>query len=992
MNLQAIRKISLTAAGVLMIAYSIWVLIYVQSFPDIGLRCSFSTVVNRVFPNFLRSEDGVLPTHLEGSTIVRVGDHPIETWPDLLRELLFLEDRREESIQRGAVPPTHRLVNGEHWVLVDLRRPGETTPIAVWCAVAKPPLVESVLPSVLWMTLVLGLLVVGAIVFWKRPTDRSASQFFLLCIVTLGAWMGGYHWLRIMTDPLLTYVFMICAVLFPAVSLHFFLLFPRPNRFLERHPRGTLALVYGVPLLFLVTLAVGNEQVRWLLRGAGGTAAIEATLARQAYTILIYLGVAAAWYLASIAALMHSYRIARDLQERNQVKWILIGTLLPLAPVAYTIYAVSVAADGFVGGAATWPMFAASACFTVAFTISITRYRLMELDKLIGSSMFYFLVSFIAGLVYYALVFIGMLVVGSRVIPGPSLGQALWVSSTALVLMLILDLARNRLRKVLDRRFSREKNQLDRTLQRLSRAIAQLVDPPTLARRLLHAAAELLGVTRGAVYLPEGDPPIYQLAGALGPAPPLAELAAGCPLVDALLRRGTLVIRAGDPLDPARTQLRFLGGELAHGLTHNGRLLALLILGPRATGGYSLKDLNLLAALAQMTALALENAEGHHTIETLNEELQTKVEKISEQQRRIFALQSQLLRQSQNGRTGSAPPLPSLPIPSSEDESQIPPDVIVGSSPVMRQLLQLVRKVSASTSAVLLRGESGTGKEMLAWALHAHSPRARRAFVKVHCAALSPGLLESELFGHVKGAFTGAHRDKVGRFELANGGTLFLDEIGDISLDVQTKLLRVLQEMTFERVGSCEPVRVDVRIIAATHQNLEELIHQGRFREDLYYRLNVISIEVPPLRDRSEDIPELVLHFLHHYAQKSGKGVAHVDDDAMMVLRGYHWPGNVRQLENVVERAVVVANAATVTVADLPAELLAAARVLPSENGGKFQLPLPRRSQSGDRRQREREELVRALAAAAGNKAEAARALGIPRSTLLSRLKKHRLS
>jgi transcriptional regulator with GAF, ATPase, and Fis domain len=225
---------------------------------------------------------------------------------------------------------------------------------------------------------------------------------------------------------------------------------------------------------------------------------------------------------------------------------------------------------------------------------------------------------------------------------------------------------------------------------------------------------------------------------------------------------------------------------------------------------------------------------------------------------------------------------------------------MVGSSPAVRQLLHLVRKVSASPSAVLLRGESGTGKELLARAIHEHSPRAGKAFVTVHCAALSTSLLESELFGHVKGAFTGAHRDKVGRFELANGGSLFLDEIGDISLEVQTKLLRVLQEMTFERVGSSEPVKVDVRLIAATHQRLEALIRQGRFREDLYYRLDVISIHVPPLRERREDIIELANYFLRQYAQRCGKEMTLIDDDALLVLKAYSWPGNVRQLENVI--------------------------------------------------------------------------------------------
>ena len=261
--------------------------------------------------------------------------------------------------------------------------------------------------------------------------------------------------------------------------------------------------------------------------------------------------------------------------------------------------------------------------------------------------------------------------------------------------------------------------------------------------------------------------------------------------------------------------------------------------------------------LRQITVLALESADGHRTIEGLNRELQSKVEKISEQQRRILALQSQLSRQAAARRaTDKEDPAGKPPEPARSFQ----PSGIVGSSPVLQQLLSLVRKVATTQAAVLIRGESGTGKELLARAVHENSPRAGKPFVKVHCAALSPICWKSELFGHVKGSFTGAHRDKMGRFELANGGTLFLDEIGDINLDVQTKLLRVLQEKVLERVGSSEPVQVDVRIITATHQNLENLIRQGRFREDLYYRLNVFPIEVPPLRDRVEDIAELALY------------------------------------------------------------------------------------------------------------------------------------
>jgi transcriptional regulator with PAS, ATPase and Fis domain len=311
----------------------------------------------------------------------------------------------------------------------------------------------------------------------------------------------------------------------------------------------------------------------------------------------------------------------------------------------------------------------------------------------------------------------------------------------------------------------------------------------------------------------------------------------------------------------------------------------------------------------------------------------------------------------------------------------------------------MVRKVSATQSAVLLRGESGTGKELLARALHENSSRAGKPFVKVHCAALSPGLLESELFGHVKGAFTGAHRDKVGRFEMADGGTVFLDEIGDISLEVQTKLLQVLQEKTFERVGSSEPLRVDVRIIAATHQNLEEFIRSGRFREDLYYRLKVIDIHVPPLRERREDIPELVAHFMHFYSGRCGREVIDIEDDALAALKTYRWPGNIRELENVIERAVVVADGPVITLRELPSELVreneAAARLpsWPQPDADGSGTPIAGLAEQRQQRERyEREALVRALAKAGGNKAEAARVLGVPRSTLVSRLKKYGLS
>jgi transcriptional regulator with GAF, ATPase, and Fis domain len=308
-----------------------------------------------------------------------------------------------------------------------------------------------------------------------------------------------------------------------------------------------------------------------------------------------------------------------------------------------------------------------------------------------------------------------------------------------------------------------------------------------------------------------------------------------------------------------------------------------------------------------------------------------------------------------------------------------------------------VEQVAQTAATVLLRGETGTGKEMVARAIHINSPRESRPFVRVNCAALAPGVLESELFGHEKGAFTGAVARRAGRFELADGGTLFLDEVGDLPLDVQVRLLRVLQEREFERVGGVETVKVDVRLISATHRDLERLIVEGKFREDLYYRLNVFPITMPPLRERPGDIPLLVEHFMQKYAQSSGKMVSAADPRALAALAAYPWPGNVRELENVIERAMILVSGPSLTVADLdfgrrlgmtpsggiPIGAPAESGAAPAGEGGRS---LYRRLS-----EQERGEIIAAVERAQGNIAHAARALGINRSTLYYRMRKHGL-
>src|ERR1051325_4200428 len=253
---------------------------------------------------------------------------------------------------------------------------------------------------------------------------------------------------------------------------------------------------------------------------------------------------------------------------------------------------------------------------------------------------------------------------------------------------------------------------------------------------------------------------------------------------------------------------------------------------------------------------------------------------------------------------------------------------IIGESPALHEVLDTIKQVAPSSASVLIEGESGTGKELAAHAIHNLSRRNRAKFVTVHCAALSPTLLESELFGHERGAFTGAHERRIGRFEQANGGTIFLDEVSEIPLATQVKLLRVIsEERAFERVGGNQTLRADVRLIAATNKNLESLVREGKFRDDLFFRLNVVRITMPPLRDRTEDIPLLVRGFLRHFSKLIQKPLLELTSDAMNALLSYDWPGNVRELRTAIEHGVVMSNGPKITVRDLPMPVRQAAGV-----------------------------------------------------------------
>jgi Nif-specific regulatory protein len=313
---------------------------------------------------------------------------------------------------------------------------------------------------------------------------------------------------------------------------------------------------------------------------------------------------------------------------------------------------------------------------------------------------------------------------------------------------------------------------------------------------------------------------------------------------------------------------------------------------------------------------------------------------------------------------------------------------IIGDSEKMHQIFETIEKVADTDSTILILGESGTGKELIAKAIHYNSYRREGPFIPVNCAAIPSELLESELFGHEKGAFTNAIRTRIGRFELANGGTVFLDEIGDMSPSLQSKLLRVLQERQFERIGGVKTVKIDIRIIAATHQDLKVAVEQGRFRQDLYYRLNVIPIRVPPLRERKSDIPLLVHHFLNHFNRSKKRKIQGIHNEALNRLMEYHWPGNVRELENIIERIVILTNNDSITVQDLPEKIQSLSL---EEQTPLFEIPEEGISLDNALNEFEKRLILQALNKTGWIKNKAAQLLSLNRTTLIEKIKRQNL-
>ncbi len=996
---QRVIRWVLATLGGLAVGYCVLILAIVATTPDLHLRF---LLIDSPADLGAISSPGILirqtpgmkcigPVPEVGDLLVSLDGRPISNFLEFARAQLALRDRvsppslyNERNPLAAGLPPLVQDSEGGRWVRVEYLKHGDGEKLTCSIKLQSVPSTE-IGVTLIWFLLQLLIFSVSAIAFWNRPFDESARRFFAMCTATLGAFVGGFHWSMIAGSFWLTLPFAISGILLPPVTLHFFLGYPRPKAVLTWR-RAVHWLIYSIPVAAILCF-LWIEGLIWSLSGPPQQVPAQLVLTWMNYLrygVYAYLSISAVYFLLTIGSLIHSVFTTRNPIELNQVRWIMWAGLGAAVCIGYALLLAVVWRTEFALGGARIPMFLASLVFMLAYAIGIIRYKLMLIDQIISKGMWYYVLS------YGATGFVALgIAVGTMVVAAgkmPMVDQPGWIIAGIVMLAVILLIwLRDSWQHFVDRRFFREKYQLDKALQRMHRDVGHLTDVEFLSERLSTSCRDVLQSSRIGLYLSDGRQNGFRLTAADGQS-------TGLPMQLVLPEEFTLAL-ADDPtlqrvtptsregVSPVQNLLRQWQADLVHGLEIDGKLAGLVVLGPKQSGMmYSAEDLTFLAALAQITGIALHCAKVHQDITQLNEDLRLKTDLISRQRQQIAILQAELA-------SVARPDQPNAPA------EQFRRDAIIGHSPALEHIMDTVRKVAASETSVLVRGESGTGKELLAKAIHENSPRRDGPLITVHCAALSAGLLESELFGHVKGAYTGAHSDKQGRFELANGGTLFLDEIGDISAETQVKLLRVLQQREFERVGGTQTIQVDVRLIAATHQNLERLIAEGKFREDLYYRLNVISVTLPPLRERYEDVLELAVYFLRRAASRAGRRMTKFEDDAIDLLLRYPWPGNIRELQNVIERAVVLAEGETITVSDLPVDLQSPGASVDHSAVSRNEFEFSSASDGRDDDPViERRQLLEALEKSGGNKARAARLLGLARSTYFSKLKKHGLA
>jgi len=602
--------------------------------------------------------------------------------------------------------------------------------------------------------------------------------------------------------------------------------------------------------------------------------------------------------------------------------------------------------------------------FPALMTYAAARYNLFDLDRVPSRRLTSMAILIPVMGVYLLLVNVLNLFVLREGVDSRSLFVAYLI-----LLVLLFKATQTQTQRLLDRILFPSRVRYRDAVREAGAALSVATEPEAVARVLEAGVREILEPSRVRLLL-QGDGGAYaQVAPEAPPGDPA--IPEPGPAVRRFLetRRDALTRRDAEK---ARCQglpgfLAALGAELLFPLRPETGPGGLLVLGAKRYGGlYTGEDVSLLGTLAGQASLGLANAAAFRELRSLGLGLERRSEEVEQQREKIAELQRRLAEENVYLREAAHRRVEGF-------------EQIVGESRALREALEVARRAAATDSTVLITGETGTGKELVARAIHELGGRKERILVRMNCAAVPAGLVESELFGHEKGAFTDAVKSRKGRFELADGGSLFLDEVGELPAEAQVKLLRVLQERELERVGGNRVVRVDVRVLAATNRDLREMVRTGRFREDLFWRLNVVEVRLPPLRERRQDIPLLVRHFIDRYNGEMRRRIVSIQEEAMRLLTAYPWPGNVRELSNVMERAVVLAQGPKLTLEHLPAEVVRSEE----PEGGDTPFPL------ADYLERQKRKAVeRALRKAGGNKARAARMLGLDPSNFSKLLRK----
>jgi len=943
-QMRLLKRVGLVAAGLFALLHCLAIFLYVTRQPWKGFTVFTGQRVAVVHRDSSADRQGIRP----GAIVVSMNGQEITSPLDVIRV--------SKKLPRGeTVPIVYRPTSDQ---------PPQTAHIQITYMPFRVDLL-------LWMVCGTIIITTAFIFQYRRSEDRPTMLFYLLCVIFVSVFMDAFAWKTIAGNLYLIMTFAILSAFLAPVTLHFFLIYPETSPLVKR-VRLFPTLIYLPSSVYLVTMLVLLWRLSNVVRGETDPATTWRLLHLIQVLILYQLAITLVYCLGSVLSLWYCQSTTLHTDVKNQIKWVWWGVATSVIPLIMVGVLTSEGVPkNIFGQLQFWAMLAMLAVL-VATGLSLLKYRLMYVDTILNRSLGYVMVSGLMMVIYFTAVGIVSWI----------LTQVTGEVSRVPFLISVLAIAfffrpvSDWVQKIIDKRFYRERYEFQQAVYDTSQAIVRILDLDLLLRELMDTIMESLHVKRGAVLLWEQEERRVKVAVARGYLEPESQLTLSWqdPLFEHVLReRKPITTRElhergwnAAEYEPLITQMVEMHAEAAIPIIREDEMLGVFILGrKRSRQIYTLDDVRLLMTLANHAAIAIHNARTYQRMEILNVDLKANIEKIEEQRREILGLQTQLLSENVYLKE--------------QIEEKYNFQDIIGTSPGIQQVLETVKKVAASSSAVLILGESGTGKELIARAIHYNSPRRQKPFIRTSCAVLSESLLESELFGHEKGAFTGAVADRAGRFEVADGGTIFLDEIGDVSPRTQVKLLRVLQEKEFERVGSNVTRTVDVRIITATNRNLEELMHQGNFREDLFYRLNVISIEVPPLRERREDIFPLAVHFLSKYARSAGKTIRGIDPGVLELFKRYPWPGNVRELENLIERAVVLADGPTLTLADFPIEVDEHVEAIVGEASGALTEQLDTI---------ERESLKKALKNANGNKSRAAKELGLARSTFISKLKK----